>query len=794
MKHPKQYFAMLVIFMVSLANGISGTEDFVLSSTVEKSASRKGDYSRCHDEIVYWQEFKSAVRRSTTIFEDYIGGLYGANLVSNPSFEDYYTDTGPEWVSGDSMQYALQTSQHTSRGVQGWSNVGYDVCSIRTDGPTSGYKGDYYGMGGRFSGGAEQIARMRQDINLLLCGFQISELDSGTFLLNTGAYLSSWPGDTDSVGFAVLFLDDELAIINTAYQIGQQNQDRWTEFGVDRVPLPPGTRFIRFEVEFMKAVGTNNDGRIDDVWVRLYPAVTPEPLLDRNLLVNPGFEAGSRGWNMPEGNPRARFTGIDGVPAHTGDMYLFGGQRQLAPHENRAVAIQDIELSDYGFTPELLDDPKCELYLQSGGWLYSWGTEPAAQASVICTIFDENGHLLDGFISGRVRSIRKPLCRRAEILLPTGARMIRFCYDTLDPSGVNLDGYLDDAWVIISLSPHCKVPDGPLAIAHRGNSIVAPENTVSAVIFSRGMAHLVEFDVRKCASGELVIMHDETVVRTTEGSGTVSQMTLAELRALDAGSWFSSDFFDEQIPTLTEMLQVVLPEMTPLIERKSGSATDYVNTLIALNLEDEVIIQSFDWEFLTEVHSLNPEISLAALGSGELTSSILEKVKFFGASIIAWFKDDVTETEVLLVNSTGIDLFVWTVNDLAEIDLFVRMGVDGIISDDPASVSWMADPFHIPGDLNEDGCVDLSDLNILLAAWGCLGVDCPGDCNGDGMTNQSDLGIIMSHYGKKCYYNRPRITASRDRNILSPPGYQAENGENKPLPAASEQAGLLDIY
>jgi glycerophosphoryl diester phosphodiesterase len=681
------------------------------------------------------------------------GGVFGSNLLSNPSFEDYYTAAGVEWQDGDIVQYALQTNQNTGRGVQPWINAGYDLCSIRTDGGGSGASGDFFGMGGRFSGGTGQLSRMRQDIDLLACGVLTDEIDAGLLATSVGGYLSSWPGDSDSAGFTVTFRDADLGLISTAYSTGQQDHDSWTEYRLDDIPVPTGTRFIQFDAEFVKAGGSNNDGRLDDAWVRIFRSTIPLPEVGRNLLANHSFEACTGGWEILEGNPRARLDGLGGVPARSGSFYLFGGQHSLSSDGSHADAFQEILLNDYGFTPELIDDPESSWFVDVGGWLYSWGEPPLAQAKFTCDILDLEEQVLASYDSGRVRSAFAPLLRRAEIALPIGARKIVFSYNTFDPAGANnVDGYLDDAFVQITESAHCRTVEGPLAIAHRGNSIVAPENTGVAIAATGEEAQSVEFDVRQCASGELVVIHDETVDRTTDGTGNVADMTLAELQALDAGSWFSPDFAGEPIPTLAEAIEAVPPGAIPLIERKTGSASTYVSELLSLGVEHDVVLQSFDWDFLADVNALDDEIQLAALGGGALTLAELAQIQATNAEAVVWEANWIGPDEVQLVHDAGLSLFVWTVNDPNDVDAFIALDVDGIVSDDPAAVTWRSDPFGIPGDLDIDGDVDLSDLAQLLASYGTTsGASChDGDIDGDGDVDLADLGALLAVYGTTC--------------------------------------------
>lgn len=259
-------------------------------------------------------------------------------------------------------------------------------------------------------------------------------------------------------------------------------------------------------------------------------------------------------------------------------------------------------------------------------------------------------------------------------------------------------------------TPFC----GTLTIAHRGNSLIAPENTIAAISATAGQAHLVEFDVRQCATGELIVIHDGTVDRTTDGTGDVATMSLDQLKSLDAGSWFSTEFVDERIPTLAEALLSLPQDVRPMIHRYSGSASSYVTELETLGVQHEAIIQSFDWEFLAAVHSLDEEIRLGVLGTGALTNEELDDVRVIGGDIVAWKSDDVDATTIQLIHDAGFGLYVWTVNDPNDIETFIALDVDGIISDDPGSVFERSDPWYIGGDFDIDADVDLDDHRIFV--------------------------------------------------------------------------------
>lgn len=232
---------------------------------------------------------------------------------------------------------------------------------------------------------------------------------------------------------------------------------------------------------------------------------------------------------------------------------------------------------------------------------------------------------------------------------------------------------------------------GVLSIGHRGDSLFAPENTMAAFRSALPKADLVELDGQVSKDGVLVVVHDGSVDRTTDGSGNVAALTLSQLKSLDAGSWFSSQFSGERVPTLEEALACVIPSATPLIERKAGSAALYVSELRRLDAVGKVVLQAFDWNFLAAVRALEPGIRLGALGSGAFGVSTLTSITNAGATLVAWEKGGVTPEMLNLAQGAGLQVFVWTV-DGPEITHFIDLGVDGIISNDPGMVQRLRQP------------------------------------------------------------------------------------------------------
>ncbi|HEY5913291.1 MAG TPA: glycerophosphodiester phosphodiesterase family protein [Verrucomicrobiae bacterium] len=301
------------------------------------------------------------------------------------------------------------------------------------------------------------------------------------------------------------------------------------------------------------------------------------------------------------------------------------------------------------------------------------------------------------------------------------------------------------ALVFLPFTTVCLGASPVLSIGHRGSSLFAPENTIAAYTAARGKADLVEADARLSADGKLVIMHDATVDRTTDGTGTVASKTVAQLKLLDAGSWFSAAFVGERVPTLEDMLTNTLSHASVLIEQKDGPASVYVDELRRLGAVTNVILQSFDWNFLAAAHALEPVLRLGTLGSTTLNATTLTSISNSGARIVAWEKSMVTSNEVNLVHSAGLALYVWTV-DGAEIRHFIDLGVDGIISNDPDLVRRLQQPAtNAPAELG-DGLVAYWKMDDGLAdAFAVTVADSKG----------TNAGTLVRNDGASHWFNSP---------------------------------------
>jgi len=231
-----------------------------------------------------------------------------------------------------------------------------------------------------------------------------------------------------------------------------------------------------------------------------------------------------------------------------------------------------------------------------------------------------------------------------------------------------------------------------LVMAHRGFSGIAPENTLAA--FQRAIqigSDFIELDVRFTQDGKLVVFHDDTLERTTNGRGRVAAFTLQELKKLDAGSWFGLSFFDQKIPTLMEVLHFAKGRILVNIELKKGDHGRY--TMIDLaeralkevqesGMEGQVLFSSFDLEAVKHLYQKDPSIPVALItrnpfaSPGDLWGST--SLPFLNAR-----KSTLTETNLAKAHQQGVRIIVWTVDLEEEMEKFLSMGVDGLITNYP---------------------------------------------------------------------------------------------------------------
>ena len=243
-------------------------------------------------------------------------------------------------------------------------------------------------------------------------------------------------------------------------------------------------------------------------------------------------------------------------------------------------------------------------------------------------------------------------------------------------------------WNIPARSIAQEVVFRVLAIAHRGASGYAPENTFAA--FRRAVAQGVSFietDLQLTRDAHLVAIHDETVDRTTGGHGAVQHMTLAEIRRLDAGAWFASEFTGERVPTLEEILVFSKKnDVVFYLELKPsgfwGGEHAMISALREANEIPRVVVISFDSNILAGLRRIEPTLMTGLLYEGQIENPF-EKAVEIGARQLAVRGDLVTPNFLQQARKRDLQVVCWTINSPAHMRMLAAAGVDGIMTDYP---------------------------------------------------------------------------------------------------------------
>ncbi len=221
-----------------------------------------------------------------------------------------------------------------------------------------------------------------------------------------------------------------------------------------------------------------------------------------------------------------------------------------------------------------------------------------------------------------------------------------------------------------------------LIIGHRGACGFAPENTVKSFKKAIDLGLLMtECDVRLCKSGDLVVIHDDTVDRTTNGTGLVADKTWDELRKLDAGE-------GEHIPNLTEVLNFMDHQIKLDIELKEPGTAKPVAAVINQFVDEkdwqysDFFVTSFNHEELQIFNKLCPDVPIGALFS-ELPTDLESIIHIMNPNVIIVSQKYITPEFVAKVHALGKRIFVYTVNDQKRLEEVKHMGVDGIFTDYP---------------------------------------------------------------------------------------------------------------
>jgi len=238
----------------------------------------------------------------------------------------------------------------------------------------------------------------------------------------------------------------------------------------------------------------------------------------------------------------------------------------------------------------------------------------------------------------------------------------------------------------------------PLFIAHRGYSARYPENTLAA--FNGAIdagAHMIELDVCLSKDRQLVVIHDETVDRTTNGTGAVKALTLDQLGRLDAGSWFDPRFNTERLPTLAQVLDAVKGHLMVNIEIKPEAfeadgppdavERQVLNLVREKNMLDEVLVSSFEWLMLENLRKREPGIALGLLAEDPADERLCRWYRRIEG--FSWHPDFrvLTQQQVDNLHALGARVFPYAVDGRIDSIGMLAMGVDGLIVDDPRQMT-----------------------------------------------------------------------------------------------------------
>lgn len=235
----------------------------------------------------------------------------------------------------------------------------------------------------------------------------------------------------------------------------------------------------------------------------------------------------------------------------------------------------------------------------------------------------------------------------------------------------------------------------PMVVAHSGYSSVFPENTLAAFAGALDIGvDYIELDVQMTKDGQLVVFHDDDLKRITGAEGAIRDYTLAELGALDAGSWFSSSFAGERIPTLEEALALIEQGQCGVyLELKDiGETPGFEESVLAAagqcGMTDRCVFASFRYDNLERLKELNPEIlTLYNTTSGKVTLP-----KEFPADYYGLWRESVTGELVAAVHEAGGKAFVWTVDTPAQIRNVQAMGADAVVTNRPGLAKVIRHP------------------------------------------------------------------------------------------------------
>jgi glycerophosphoryl diester phosphodiesterase len=230
----------------------------------------------------------------------------------------------------------------------------------------------------------------------------------------------------------------------------------------------------------------------------------------------------------------------------------------------------------------------------------------------------------------------------------------------------------------------------PVAVAHRGASGLAPENTIASFRLAHELGcTAAELDVRACRDGTIVVMHDASVDRTTNGKGEVAELSWQELSSLDAGSWFDASFAGERVPRLEDALDFARGKLSLVVEIKSvGIEKQVVELVNDFQMQERCVIVSFHPEALLAVSALPAPLPTGwivwaprpgAIADQELVAQTLRAK----ARALVISQTALSARLVGRAHDEGLAVVTWTVNTASAMRRVLKMGADAVATNRP---------------------------------------------------------------------------------------------------------------
>jgi len=252
-------------------------------------------------------------------------------------------------------------------------------------------------------------------------------------------------------------------------------------------------------------------------------------------------------------------------------------------------------------------------------------------------------------------------------------------------------------WIVVWLSwkvshfifggNRTQLSDLPMVVAHRGGAGYGPENTLAAIGNVIGkQVKAIEIDVQMTKDGQLALMHDKDVKRTTDGKGNLKSLTVPLLKDLDAGTWFDSQYKDERVPLLNQVfampslvntlvfIEVKHPKFYPKISQA------LVNAINEHTNPENIVVMSFDIDFVLKFKQANPNIKTGALCVLPSQANRYQQIEYV---VMHWASFVFTPKTIYSLRASGYTVFAWTPNTDFIKGKLKRHGVDGIITDFP---------------------------------------------------------------------------------------------------------------